>query len=289
VKLLNTALVIILCLLARFSGAEKITVPVGVYDEHYEVFKRALASEKCPSAVSYPIEGNQVLAELLLLCEALELGGLEAELDLKPSFAYTRLLRQLDSPDLAVLGFGVWRRDLDPKRFYISSPISPSNKFVKGIYVLPSNKIAMQARSREDVKQLVALTNPSWSVDGEAIRCIGSKTRNARTYVNMFPMIGANRADYLLTTFPAGQNLNIKFYDVALSPIPGVKVVLNDTLHFAVNKNYPDGKKIFDALQRGLNMLNEKGALKYVHERLGLSNPVVDSWINIGCNPDEKN
>lgn len=263
--------------------AEKMHLPVGVYEEHYETFQQAIVAGKCPSARNYPIEGNQVLAELLLFCEAVALGGLDVDIELKPFPAYTRLLRQLDSPSLAALGFGVWRRDLDEKHFYVSSPIIASGKFVKGVYVLPSNKQALGARSRDEVKQLIALTNPSWRVDEEAINCIGSKTKNARTYLNMFPMIAAKRADYLLTTFPAGQNLSITFYDVTLKPIAGVKVVLKDSLHFAINKNYDGGKKVYAALEAGLKVLNDNGTLKQIYERLGLSNPLVDTWKNIGC------
>lgn len=282
-KSLGLVFSLIFYIFSSFCFAEKLHLPIGVYEEHYEVFKRALASGKCPSARDYPIENNQVLAEFLLFCEALELGGVAPEFELKPFPTYTRLLRQLDSPALAALGFGVWRRDLDDEHFYISSPIVPAGKFVKGIYALPFSEMTLSACSRDDVKQFTALTNAGWTVDEEAIKCIGSKIKNARTYMNMFPMIAAKRADYLITTFPAGQNLNITFYDVTLTPVVGVKVVLKDSLHFAINKKYAESEIIFNALEVGLKILNDNGTLKQINERLGLSNPLVDSWQNIGC------
>jgi len=280
---------IILCiivlspLLSHCCFAEKIRIPVGVYSEHLAEFQRSLIGGHCPHPLRYPITDNQVLAEFLIFCEALKIGGLEPIFDFKVFPVYVRLLRELDSSSIAALAFGAWRRDLDEKRFYISSPIVPAGNFIKGIYVAPKNVFATNMNARAQIRALTAVTNASWDVDVEAIGCIGSRIVSARTYINMFRMIGVGRADFLLTTFPAGDDLEVELYGVKLRPIEGVKIIFKDSLHYAVSKNHANGKKIFSALEIGLTELIKDGTIHTVMERLGLINPRVSSWKNIGC------
>ncbi|QEY16996.1 MULTISPECIES: hypothetical protein [unclassified Cellvibrio] len=263
--------------------AEKINISLGVYTEHLEAFQSVLSSGQCPDPRNYLVSDNQILTEFLILCEAIKLGGLEPKIEFKAFPVYVRLLRELDGSSIAALAFGGWRRDLDISRFYISPPIIPPNTFTKGFFVKPENQHALMANSREQLASLTAVTSAGWKVDVESISCVGSKMISARTYVNMFRMVGAGRADYLITTFPAGDDLNVDFYGVKLRPIHGVKIVFKDSLHFAVSKSHPDGAKIFAALELGMQQLIADGTIDYVLAKLGIINHNVTSWKDIGC------
>lgn len=276
-------IIVLFPLLSHCCYAEKIRIPVGVYSEHLAEFQRSLVGGHCPHPLGYPITDNQVLAEFLLFCEALKIGGLEPSFDFKVFPVYGRLLRELDSSSIAALAFGAWRRDLDENRFYIASPIVSAGHFVKGIYVAPKSVFIADMDAPAQIRALTAVTNAGWDVDVEAISCIGSRIISARTYVNMFRMIGVGRADYLITTFPAGDNLEVELYGVKLRPIEGVKIVFKDSLHYAVSKKHADGKKIFSALEVGLSELKKDGTINALMERLGLFNPRISSWRNIGC------
>nr|WP_324259418.1 hypothetical protein [Cellvibrio fontiphilus] len=263
--------------------AEKIRISVGVYSEHLAAFERAVAQGNCPHPRDYPVSDNQVLAEFLMFCEALNLGGLEPDFEFKVFPAYARLLRELNDNSITALAFGGWRRDLDEERLYISTPIIPANTFSKGIFVLPTQEHVLDFPNRTQIASLTAVSNANWEGDVESISCIGSKMVSAHSYVNMFRMVKVGRADYLITTFPAGDKLDVTFHGVTLRPVHGVKVIFKDSLHYAINKNHLDAKKIFAALESGMDKLTRDGTIRQVMADLGIDNPKTSGWKNIGC------
>jgi hypothetical protein len=271
---------------ADSSVVDRPVLVVGMHEAEIKNVERALPStNRCPSVYEYPIADNQIVAEFLVLCQALRIGGLEPEFQFQTSPAYMRLLRDLKYGRFAILGFGVWQRDIDNDLLYSSIALLNAGEFSKGLYALPTNQKALAVTSVPALKNFTVVSNPSWSVDKEAIDCLGLGFISAPNHINMFRLVANKRADFLLKTFPNSDDLHQLQYGVDLVPLPQFKVVFNESLHFAINKKHPQGLVVFTALQKGLAVLQANGTLTYVYQQLGLINARTQHWNAIGCAP----
>lgn len=51
------------------------------------------------------------------------------------------------------------------------------------------------------------------------------------------------------------KNLQLNCDDLMLKPIRGIKITLEKSRHFVISKKYPNSKNIFQALEKGLQIL----------------------------------
>ncbi len=264
---------------------EKTPLLIGVYENYRAEIQQAIKSGHCPKVRDYDFTEKQALGEFLLFCQALRIGGLDAELNAQGSPAYIRLVRELKNAHLSALGFAVWAHDVDEKHFYVTRPLLRAGDFVKGLYALPGNKKALAVTHKSQLKHFTVAANPNWFLDKATINCLGLQPVSAPNYVSMFRIVAAKRADFVLVTFPQTQDLTITDREAGISlvPVPHIKIVLREALHFVVSKSHPRGLEVFNALQKGLAVLEKDGTVAYVYETLGFFNPVIKDWDAIGC------
>lgn len=262
------------------DALQKIPIKLGVYSEHLSVLIANYREETCPTIFTVDVDKNEVLAEFLLLCEALNRGGIAPQFEFKAFPAYPRLLRELHAGKVDMLSFGVWESDVDVEFAIASTAIVPEYGFSKGLYTLPERASLL---ANNGPANLAGVTNINWVNDAESISCMGGKLVNAHSYINMFRMVAAGRADYLLITFPPGPDLRLNLFDVDLVPIPNMKVVFKDSLHFAISKASAKALVLRDALELGLAKMRVEGELEYYWSRMGFNNPLVTQWKNLGC------
>lgn len=265
---------------------KKLVLSVGVYDEHLQSFKRAFVDGRCPDVLEYPLEDSQPLTEILILCEALELGGIEPQFEFKNAPEYKRLLNSSGASFIVMPGFSIWGKDINKDLFYVSSPLLNVGEFNKGIYTVAANKNVLQAKNLAELRRYVVVSNSNWVHDKNEIDCMELKFINAQTPINMAHMIMARRADFTLFPFFRSEDLSGYVADIKLVPVPGMKVAINDSLHFVVSKHHPQGQKVYLALQKGLSILTANGTIHQAYLRLGFFNPDIQNWTTLGC---EKN
>ncbi|MAY43448.1 MULTISPECIES: hypothetical protein [unclassified Neptuniibacter] len=94
----------------------------------------------------------------------------------------------------------------------------------------------------------------------------------------MFKMLKTGRVDYLFLYFSKREVLvsSIPGYDVV--PVEGMKLVLYGTLHFIVSIKHKDYQKIALAMERGIKILKQQGAIKKAMIDSGFINPQVVRW-----------
>jgi hypothetical protein len=94
----------------------------------------------------------------------------------------------------------------------------------------------------------------------------------------MFKMLKTGRVDYLFLYFSKREDLvsSIPGYDVV--PVEGMKLVLYGTRHFIVSKKHKDSQKIALAMERGIKILKQQGAIKKAMIDSGFINPQVERW-----------
>ncbi len=91
-------------------------------------------------------------------------------------------------------------------------------------------------------------------------------------------MVDAGRADFLLTPFQNSPGMVIKMDKIVLIPLPGKKVNIKDSCHFAISKKHPHSLKIQNALDRGIRRMNNAGLITKAYKEAGFFHPAIDHW-----------
>lgn len=163
-----------------------------------------------------------------------------------------------------------------------SDVVIPQGSYEKGLYTTLKNQNRYVIKSQQDLQKLSAITSKTWEIDWNTLDSLKlAELYSAPTRPLQFKMIEGGRADFTLQDFSALPDLSIEEHGVRLFPIPGVKIALNGTRHYFINKNQPNSRVVFDALQKGLRILQQRGEIKRALVESGVLNPAVKDWILI--------
>lgn len=221
---------------------------------------------------------SRVVAELILLHQALRLGGCERTVELQPIGDYKRMLAMVNQGKADLRGLSVWREDITAaiNGLLISEPLFRDGEYETGIYTHPENKTALQSTSLSQLQSLSAVSNHNWTVDWRTLESLGlSYLYHNGSYQAMAKMVYSQRADFMLSPFPSGEDLTIKLNGLTFKPVKGVKVALQGSRHWVAN---PKAAKAFAALDKGLAMLRDRGVVKKAFTEAGVFHPAVESW-----------
>ena len=221
------------------------------------------------------------VVELVLLQQALHLGGYQGSVTLRPENSYLRTLKLVNDGQVAISGAPKWLEDMQPyeDQIYISSAIVHEGDFIVGIYTRPDNRKALDATSLDKVRQLTAASNSHWKADVSTLKSLGIGRIYYSTYwVQIVRMVVAGRADITLAPFQSTPGMKIKVNNLALVPIPGIKVSLPGSRHWPVSKQHPQGEAIFNALQKGIAILEANHIIRQAYEECGFFHPGVQDW-----------
>lgn len=285
-KLKTVVLFTALMTYSFLASAENITITAGVpinWDrlEHYYA---ATKDKGCEKVDSYALPGaSRGLSEMLLICQALHLGGITPVFEFQKFNTYARLLRQVSNGELLLMMESVWKRDADPSKVFISDPILRTGEFEVGLFTMPGNTELLKVRTVEELRKFKAVTNKNWAVDWETLTFMGIEKINTPMYPLMFKMVEAGRADFMLEAFSVLPDMSQTTEGIKLIPVPNIKIGLKGSRHIVINKELPNGQKVFDALQVGLKILRENGAITKAYQESGFLHEKVRDWNKLCC------
>lgn len=222
---------------------------------------------------------KRVVAELILLHQALDLGGFNKPIELQPVGDYKRTLALLNQNQAGLRGLTVWREDVPSANtnILVSAPLFRDGEFVAGLYTHADNKVALGAVSLYSLRRLSAVSNRNWTVDWRTLESMGlSSLYHNPNYSAMIKVVFSRRADFMLAPFPGGKNLNILADELTLVPIPNIKVSLQGSRHWVASRGR--GAEAFAAIEVGLARLRQQGALTRAFTESGVFNPLVEDW-----------
>lgn len=252
---------------------------VVVPDDVLVQYQRYLAGRSPLEIEHFSGKGSsRVVAELILLHQALRLGGCERAVELQPVGDYKRMLAMVNQGKADLRGLSVWREDITAAidRLLVSKPLFRDGEYETGIYTHPSNKMALESTTLPQLQRLSAVSNHNWTVDWRTLESMGlSYLYHNGSYQAMAKMVYSRRADFMLSPFPAGENLTIKLNGLTFKPIRGIKVALQGSRHWVANRR---AAKAFSALDEGLEILRERGVVKRAFTEAGVFHPLVESW-----------
>ncbi|NDV23486.1 hypothetical protein [Desulfovibrio sp. JC022] len=238
-----------------------------------------LCNKNLPSEIK-----SRCIASLMILKNALKLGGINAQLN----FLETPNVRREE--DEIVKGYAVISSHLfskstidQPKykdKIYVSDPVIKDGEFEKGIFCLPGNHKIRNVRTIEELRKAgKPLIGIHWTNECEILNELGiKKIEKGPTTDSLFRMIKAGRADWIPFGFHNSKDLSVKRSGITLVPVKGLKFTLNESRHFLVSKDHPDGEKIFKALQEGIKQMRSKGLIKKLLTQGGYYCKTTRDW-----------
>lgn len=275
------------CLLAAWSvpgQAAEVAYPlaVSIYEDIYADYRQFVRGRDLASIDYYGGSGaRRDVIEVVLLQQALQLGGFKESLELRDEQNYLRTLRQIADGELISSGALVWYSDVLnlPDLFHITQPVIDEGEFVVGLYTSPENQKALAAKTLEDLRQLRAVSSIQWYADVATLKNLDIHHLYFTTdWIHMVRMVSAGRADFTLAPFQPSAGMKIVLDDMELIPIEGIKVAINGTRHWPVSRRHPRGQEYYEALQKGITLMKERGIIQQAYEESGFFHPEVDDW-----------
>lgn len=219
--------------------------------------------------------------EIILLQQALHLGGFKGKVTLRPETSYLRILKLVADGQVAFSGALMWQEDIKPytSHLFKTKAIVKEGEFIVGLYTRAGYQRALQANSLSKISQLSAASNRHWKSDIKTLRELGiTQIQYATSWVQIVRMLVAKRADITLAPFQINPDMKVMVNDLELVPIPNIKVALPGSRHWPVSKTHPQGEEIFTALTRGIVELEKKNIIKRAYEECGFFHPQVATW-----------
>lgn len=188
---------------------------------------------------NHPYSRRDVV-ELSLFLQALLRLEPKVDYELTIVDSYAAGIEQLRAGKIAALATTVWKSDLIPyvKEINISNAIIANGQSVVGVFTTEQKLQTIDCHHLDDLRQLRFVSNRDWSADWKAIQELGVEhCADVKTWRQMVYMVSSGECDALLAPFNQHPDAEIELDNCRLIPIPGIKIRLNDSRHFAASKD----------------------------------------------------
>ena len=221
------------------------------------------------------------VAELILMQQALALGGFKRQIKFIDEENYFRSIRNVAEGKTLSISGTIWLQDLNQvkDRVFISPAVVREGEFLVGLYTSPNNQRALNSKTLAELSQLKAVSSRQWKPDLQALQTLGfHKIMYTPNWVNMARMLNVGRVDITLAPFGRSPDLHINVDNIKLVPIPGVKVIIAGSRHWPISQKHPYGAEFDAALSKGIRLLREQGTIERAYRESGFFHPEVADW-----------
>jgi hypothetical protein len=267
------------------AHAEKVILADILKAEDFRMrYENALQGKKAIDVENYipnQVGSQREIVEMIILQKALHLGGEKCSVAFNPKDSLTlREVTPLIKGESLLYGNTLWFemvRDYQGSLF-ITDPIIRYGEFEAGFYTSTHNKKAL-ATTLETLDDLTVVTSRQWVADWRALHNSPVQPINYMgSWVEMLNMVEYQVVDAMLINFSLQQNLQLLFDGKTYTPIPNIKIMLPDSRHFVVSKKHPDGKRVFEALNKGIKIMRKNGEIEKLYRQAGFINEKVKGW-----------
>lgn len=221
------------------------------------------------------------IVEFILVQKALRLAGF--------ALNYHFVMGNYDARNLKLVANGMLLLSFDTvwwsqanamaDKVYISSPMIDVGDYEAGIFVAKDHIEQFHVHSLTDLRKLSFVSSRDWLVDWQTLSDIrGKPLTHEGDWIAMAKMVNLGWVDAMLIPFTTTAPYVYQGPGYQLQALPNVKIALNDSRHFVVSKQHPLGEQTFAALQRGLQLLRERGEIRAAYQKCGFLNADVASW-----------
>lgn len=256
-------------------------IPVSILKYHYEMLMEFLSEdgrslEDIDSIKTKRL--HRVLADQVIMAKALKLGGVTPNFKYVPVDNSARDRVEVKAGNVVLSAQDQWPFNFDDSVF-MTRPIIPENTFSKGVFGRSDHSNLMAVDSLESLQQYTAVYDKNWP-EWPIIETLGlKKLYHTATIENMFRMVAGERVDITFAEIPNDVDAPRVVDGVDLKLVKGIKLVVPASRNFMVSKYHPQGKRIYDALTKGLKMLHEQGEIERYMTEVGIINPTIADWV----------
>lgn len=271
------ALLVVLNASAIQAQENPLEISVAVSDEILSIYRSWISDKPCWEINDFKAKhSNRGAAELVMLCKAFHLSGIEFTFRFVPSKNYDKSLLLARHKQAHLSGESVWKSEADPELFYASPPIIRTGEFEKGIFTIKSHAMMLKVNEIKDLKSFRGVTMPSWKHDWRLLRKLTNRLVRANSPMTIHSMIANQQADFTLAEFNRDMRLDLN--NVVLYPVPNVKIAIKQSRHFVVRKGMPNSQLVIDAITKGLTQMREQNMIKKIYIDAGFINQEVADW-----------
>jgi len=212
------------------------------------------------------------VADMVLLQQALKLGGFHQSFQYLPGKVNFRNTKMLENGELLLSFDTYWLSDAAKlgDKVYISSPIVKRGQYMAGIYASPANSKVFAIKKQDDLKQLTAVSTPKWHTDWATLSALPLKELiREDEWLSQARMVHMQWVDFMLMPFYPSTDGSFVLEQIELQLVPGVAVLLDDSRHFVISKQHPQGKQAYIALNKGLSLLEQQGRIEQLYSQAG--------------------
>lgn len=217
------------------------------------------------------------VVEIILLQQALALGGLNLPVKFEPGNFSLRNRRLLEKGYLLVSVDTFWLTEAQQYQhyLYISEPMIRRGEYTAGVYTSPSNKKVLSSRSLQDVQQLSGVTSQHWTADWYTMQQLHLKELvDEPSWVSQVKLVNQQFVDFMLAPF----HVDFAKNGVDLVVVPKIAVKLDDSRHYVVSKNHPMGKAALKAINLGIAKMRQTGRIHKAYADAGFFYAQEHGW-----------
>ncbi len=256
--------------------------PVGLLTDIKHDYLLFLAN-RAPEEITFfgGPHARRDVAELILLQQALALGGFKRKITFINEDNYFRSIRNVAEGKTLSISGTIWLQDLNQvkDRVFISPAVVRDGEFIVGLYTSPNNQRALGSHTLAELAQLRAVSSRQWKPDLRALQTLGfHQIMHTSNWINMARMLNVGRVDVTLAPFSTSSDLHIQVDGIKLVPVPGVKVIIAGSRHWPISQKHPYGIEFHQALTKGMTVLRERGTIERAYRESGFFHPAVADW-----------
>lgn len=278
---MKTYIVYLLLAISVCAETYKVVIQTDVYTD----YQKFMNGRKVEDISFYGgIYSRRDVVEVLILQQALKLGGFSGDIDFIPSPTHERNMLTVKNGDVVARATTLWKRDADKNKdfLYKSYPIIENGDFEAGFYVLSTNDKALDIKNLSKLKSLKIASSKAWSADWRTLEKLGFyKVYNVSKWEDMIKMVKHKRMDVVLAPFQNTEDLSFIIDGDKFIPIKDFKIGIEGERVFAVSKLNPSGKDFITALNKGLKLMDRSGLIDEIYTESGFYNAKVKSWKKI--------
>lgn len=223
---------------------------------------------------------SRVLAEMVLIEQALALGGMDETVEFVPVPNPARGAYMLETGKVAALGYSIWDTEITGSMFR-SDPVIKPGELQKVLVGRRNDDRLRRIVSTGNLHGLTAVSDNVWHEDIRILKSMGAEHITTLSRFDLqIACIKNDRGDVALLEY-SGPATDRWLATHELAVVYGVTVTMPGSRHFAVSRAHPQGAAIFRALQTGLALMRENGTLDAIYRKAGLHSDILRQWKSI--------
>lgn len=258
-------------LLSAVAAAEQIDIYIR--DDVYEDYLKFVDGRDVLSITEFnsPYLRRDV-ADMVVLQQALALGGFTNKFNYIPGKVNFRNTKMLETGELLLSFDSYWLTDAKTivEKIYISDPVIIKGQYLAGLFASPNNQKVFAVKSVQQLAKLTAVSTPKWQTDWQTLSTLPLKQLvREDEWLSQARMVHMQWVDFMLMPLFNAPDGNYQLEKIHLKMVPKLAVLLNDSRHFVISRNHPQGKAAFDALNAGLKQLRASGKIELIYTKAG--------------------